>query len=70
MRVQAILLTIFLAVSGQAQSGKLANAKLEIEKLIAASKAEVVGVAVYDTESKQTLLVNERVSLHAASTVK
>ncbi len=70
MRVQATLLTIFLAVSGQAQTGKLANAKLEIEKLIAASQAEVVGVAVYDTESKQTLLINERVSLHAASTMK
>jgi len=70
MRIQATLLTIFLAVSVQAQSGKLANARLEIEKLIAAGKAEVVGVAVYDTESKQTLLVNERVSLHAASTMK
>jgi beta-lactamase class A len=49
---------------------KLDHAKPQIEKLIAASGAEVVGVAVYDTQTKQTLLINERVSLHAASTMK
>lgn len=70
MRIQSTLLTLFLALSVQAQSGKLANAKPEIEKLIATSQAEVVAVAVYDIESKQTLLINERVSLHAASTMK
>jgi len=50
--------------------GPLDNAKSEIEKLIAASNAELVGVAVYDTETKQTLLINERASLHAASIMK
>jgi len=55
--------------TGRAQS-PLDNAKSEIEKLIAASNAELVGVAVYDTETKQTLLINERASLHAASTMK
>jgi len=53
----------------RAQSS-LDNAKSEVEKLIAASGAELVGVAVYDPETKQTLLVNERASFHAASTMK
>ena len=48
----------------------LAQIRPEVEKLVAASGAEVVGVAVYDTASKQTLLLNERVSVHAASTMK
>jgi beta-lactamase class A len=50
--------------------GSLEGAKSEVEKLIAASGAESVGVAVYDPETKQTLLVNERASFHAASTMK
>jgi beta-lactamase class A len=53
----------------QAQ-GQFNSAKSEVEKLIAASNAELVGVAVYDTETKQTLLINERASFHAASTMK
>jgi beta-lactamase class A len=53
----------------RAQSS-LEGAKSEVEKLIAASGAESVGVAVYDLETKQTLLVNERDSFHAASTMK
>jgi beta-lactamase class A len=53
----------------QAQSS-LDKAKSEVEKLIAASGAEQVGVAVYDAETKQTLLINERASFHAASTMK
>jgi beta-lactamase class A len=43
---------------------------VNIERLIAASGAEVVGVAVYDLQTKQKLLINERTSLHAASTMK
>jgi beta-lactamase class A len=50
--------------------GSLASLKPQIEKLIAASGAELVGLAVYDTETKQTLLINERANLHAASTMK
>jgi beta-lactamase class A len=53
----------------QAQSS-LEGAKSEVEKLIAASGAESVGVAVYDLETKQTMFVNERASFHAASTMK
>lgn len=53
----------------QAQS-QLNSAKSEVEKLIVASNAELVGVAVYDAETKQTLLINERASFHAASTMK
>lgn len=49
---------------------KLDQARAQIEKLISASGAEVVGVAVYDLQTKQTLLINERISLHAASTMK
>ncbi len=48
----------------------LEGAKTEVEKLIAASGAEMVGVAVYDLETKQTLFINERASFHAASTMK
>jgi beta-lactamase class A len=46
------------------------DAKSKIEKLIAASGADLVGVAVYDQETKRTLFVNERASFHAASTMK
>jgi beta-lactamase class A len=57
--------------AGAAQTrGPLEGAKSEVEKLISASGAEQVGVAVYDTEMKQTLLINERASFHAASTMK
>lgn len=46
------------------------HAKPKIEKLIIESSAETVSVAVYDLQTTQTLLINERVSLHAASTMK
>jgi beta-lactamase class A len=65
-----LLTSIFaLAWAGQTR-GPLDNLKPEVEKLIAASGAETVGVAIYDTETKQSLLINERASLHAASTMK
>ncbi len=54
---------------GRAQT-PLENVKSEIEKLIAASGAEIVGLAVYDIETKQTMLINERAGFHAASTMK
>lgn len=52
------------------QRAQLDSAKSEVEKLIAASGAESVGVAVYDPETKQTLFINERAGFHAASTMK
>ncbi|MFN0112979.1 MAG: serine hydrolase [Blastocatellia bacterium] len=64
-----LVLFVGFGISVSAQS-KLDQARPQIEKLIAASGAEVVGVAVYDLQTKQTLLINERVSLHAASTMK
>nr|MDQ3013866.1 class A beta-lactamase-related serine hydrolase [Acidobacteriota bacterium] len=68
---QVIILIVCLSLAAQAQSkGALEKAKPEIEKLISLSGAEVVGVAVYDLDTKQTLLINERVSQHAASTMK
>lgn len=66
---RAVFLLAALAVTALAQS-KLDQAKPQIEKLISASGAEVVGVAVYDLQTKQTLLINERIGLHAASTMK
>lgn len=48
----------------------LANLKPELEKIIAASAAEKVAVALYDLETKQSFLLNERESFHAASTMK
>jgi beta-lactamase class A len=69
LSVIVVIVCLPLAALAQAK-GSLEKARPEIEKLISASGAEVVGVAVYDTETKQMLLVNERVSLHAASTMK
>ncbi len=73
-----LLLAVILAGSPSANAdrtfhqtqNRLDSAKSEIEKLIAASNAELVGVAVYDIETKQTLFINERASFHAASTMK
>lgn len=68
-----LLATVFAGTPGAnvgQTRGLLDNAKSEIEKLIAASGAELVGVAVYDIEKKQTLMINERASFHAASTIK
>lgn len=48
----------------------LTKVRPQLESLIAESGAEKVGVAVYDLESKRTLFINERESMHAASTMK
>jgi beta-lactamase class A len=70
MRI-CILILLWFALSPDANAqGSLAGAKAEVERLIAESKAEAVGLAVYDLETKQSLLINEKVSLHAASTMK
>jgi beta-lactamase class A len=66
-----IAVVVCLPLPAMAQSkGALERAKPEIEKLVSDSGAEVVGLAVYDLETKQSLLINERVSMHAASTMK
>lgn len=64
------LLILPCAAASPASGDPLEKSRAQIENLIAASGAETVGVAVYDLESRQTLLLNERVSLHAASTMK
>lgn len=56
-------------IFGQSPDG-LERARQPILKLISESGAEVVGVAVYDLQSGKSLMVNERISLHAASTMK
>ncbi len=68
--LMSLLIGLSLSNADARQARGLSEAKAGIEKLIVASNAEVVGVAVYDTQTKQTLLVNERASLHAASTMK
>lgn len=64
------LLSLSLALPLRAADDPLTRIRPQLESLIAASGAEVVGVAVYDLESKRTLFINERASLHAASTMK
>src|SRR5574341_611267 len=70
MRMCVLILLWFALPPGANAPGSLAGAKAEVERLIAESKAEVVGLAVYDLETKQSLLINEKASLHAASTMK
>ena len=72
-----ILLSIALLISGglvtkgiDPSNKTLADAKPQIAELISASRAETVSIAVYDVQTKETLLINERVSMHAASTMK
>lgn len=68
MQFPLILLLLTCAIAVQAQS--LPQLKPKLEALIAASGAETVGVAVYDLQSKQSLGINDKISLHAASTMK
>jgi len=74
MRTYVIFISLIFAAhwTGYAQPAreKFVEAKTKIERLISESKAEVVSVAFFDTETKQTLVINERESLHAASTMK
>jgi beta-lactamase class A len=72
-----ILLSIAILISGglvtkdiEISKQTLAAAKGPIAELISASGAESVGVAVYDVQTKETMLINERVRMHAASTMK
>lgn len=72
-----LLLSIVLLISGglfpkglDLANKTLADAKSPIEGLISASGAEVVGVAAHDLQTNETLLINERISMHAASTMK
>ncbi len=68
-----VLLLLALPLTLAAQNrlpNRLLDAKADLEKLIAASGAETVGVAIYDLDNKQTLLLNERAIFHAASTMK
>ncbi len=66
--IRSILFLLACGIATNAQS--LLQLKPKLEALVAASGAETVGIAVYDAQSKQTLFLNEKVSLHAASTMK
>lgn len=71
MRTLLLLLVFILAVPVWAQpSEPLSAVKPALEKLIAESRAETVSVAVYDLQTRQSLLIRERENLHAASTMK
>jgi beta-lactamase class A len=65
-----LLLLIARPVHGQTTEAKSSDLKETIDSLIEQSGAEVVGLAFYDLETSHQLLINERVSLHAASTMK
>jgi beta-lactamase class A len=65
-----ILIALLLASNPDAPNRSVEEIKAKIESLIAESGAELVGVAVYDSQTAQSLLINERVSFHAASTMK
>jgi beta-lactamase class A len=67
-KLYALLLLLPLTMTASAHS--LTQLKPKLEALIAASGAETVGVSVYDLQSKQSLGINDKVSLHAASTMK
>jgi beta-lactamase class A len=74
MRINAVLMALMVLiawpVAGQPPGAKSPGLKEAIESLIEQSGAEVVGLAFYDLETSQQLLINERVNLHAASTMK
>ncbi|MBI1765721.1 MAG: serine hydrolase [Acidobacteria bacterium] len=71
--MRCVLVTLFIVVAVTATAvaqTPFAGLKPELEKLIAVAGAEKVGVALYDLETKQNFLLNERESFHAASTMK
>jgi beta-lactamase class A len=65
-----LVLSLLPRASSSAADDPLLKIRPQLDSLIGESKAEKVCVAVYDLESKRTLLINERESLHAASTMK
>lgn len=72
-----LLLVVCLASTGLVVEGggpqkpnRLDAIRSEIESRIKSSGADTVAVAVYDLDGKKSLLINENVELHAASTMK
>jgi beta-lactamase class A len=66
-----VLILLVAPVCGEtADNETLVKARPIIERLIAESRAETVSVAVYDLQTAGTLFINERVRMHAASTMK
>lgn len=66
-----LLAVVAFALPAWAQTNSsLSSATSAINRLIVNSNAETVGVAAYDLQTKRTLLINEKISLHAASTMK
>jgi beta-lactamase class A len=65
-----IFLLIFITCAITANAQSLSQLKPKLETLITSSGAETVGVAVYDLQTNQMLGINDKVSLHAASTMK
>lgn len=71
--MRRLFAALFIVVTGLATATAqtpFANLKPELEKIIASSAAEKVGIALYDLETRQSFLLNERESFHAASTMK
>ncbi len=70
-RASALACLLLLSAAAAAQSKPPGGAlESKVRELIAESGAETVGVALRDLETGRELLVNPRVSFHAASTMK
>ncbi len=66
----SLIIFFLLGFSHLFAQPNLQNLKPEIEALIKNSHAGTVAVAIYDLNSKQQFLLNERMNFHAASTMK
>lgn len=69
-RLFAALFIVGIGLATATAQTPFAKLKPELEKIIASSAAEKVGIALYDLETRQSFLLNERESFHAASTMK
>ena len=70
-RTAALACLLLLSARGAAQTRSAGDALgTKVRELVAASGAETVGVAFRDLETGRELMLNERVSFHAASTMK
>lgn len=66
------LLFFLLLISGHLFAAEPAGGSLEerLQEIIDRSGAEVVGLAFHDLETGRQILINDRVTIHAASTMK
>ncbi|MCA1592567.1 MAG: class A beta-lactamase-related serine hydrolase [Acidobacteria bacterium] len=68
--VTLVLLTVFSPALASDQTAKPDGLASRIRKIVKASEAETVAVAFHDLATGEEVLINERASFHAASTMK